>query len=238
LTVGAHRQIRGIAGRIAPAAAILLFLLTPAAAIAQSEEATVSLRGRIIDETGEGVAGQVVRLLKSRTYVKIAGLRSLDQSVEDARATTDSLGFFEFEYRPDRAFPYSYLRFYDPKTFDAVKYSLPEDRDVSKKLRSGRPVQVTVSLRFQPEWPRVKTLLDSFPAGSQVGQILRSLGLPSSRAPEGPGRELWTYNKAGVSYLVEGARIVETRQLPGGAKSTAGEPGKDEPAPAVRMDGP
>src|SRR3989442_9912463 len=38
------------------------------------------------------LAGQVVRLLKSRTYLKVGGLRSLDQSVEDARATTDALG--------------------------------------------------------------------------------------------------------------------------------------------------
>jgi len=65
---------------------------------------------------------------------------------------------------------------------------------------------------------------------------LRSLGLPSSRAPEGPGREVWTYEKAGVAYLVEGPKVIETRTLPGGAKSAAVPPGKDEPAPAVRVD--
>ena len=219
-------------------AASVLLVLAPAAAYAQAEEARVALRGRVIDETGEGVAGQTVRVLKSRTYVKLGGLRSLDQSVEDAKSATDPLGFFEFEYRPDPAFPYYYLRFYDPKTFDAVKYRLPEDRDVSKRLRSGRPVEVTVSLRFQPDWPKVKALLDTYPPGSQVGQVLRSLGLPSGRAPEGPGRELWTYDKVGVSYLIEGVKIIETRQLPGGAKSASGEPEKDGPVPAVRVDGP
>jgi len=220
------------------AGSMLLFLRAPAAAFAQVEETRVSLRGRVIDETSEGVAGQAVRLLKSRTYVKLGGLRSLDQSVEDAKSATDALGFFEFEYRPDPAFPYYYLRFYDPKTFDAVKYRLPEDRDVSKRLRSGRPVEVTVSLRFQPDWHLVEALLDTYPPGSQVGQVLRSLGLPSARAPEGPGRELWTYDKVGVSYLIEGVKIIETRQLPGGAKSAAGEPKKDGPVPAVRVDGP
>ena len=205
---------------------------------AQGEEVHVGVRGRVVDETGEGVAGQSVRLLKSRTYVKLGGLKALDQSVEDARTTTDSLGFFEFDYRLDPAFPYYFLRFYDPKTFDAVKYRLPEDRDVSKRLNSGRPVQVTASLKFQPDWPKVKALLETYSPASQVGQVLRSLGLPSAKSPEGPGRELWTYDKAGVSYVVEGARILETRRLPGGPKSAAGEPGKDEPIPAVRMDEP
>ena len=85
---------------------------------------------------------------------------------------------------------------------------------------------------------KVKTLLDTYPPGSQVGQVLRSLGLPSSRAPEGSGRELWTYEKAGVAYLVEGPKVIETRTLPGGARSAAVPPGKDEPEPAVRVDTP
>jgi hypothetical protein len=229
------RTIRRTAGVLLRLATIVWPLAVPLAVLAE-EEVHVSVRGRVIDEAGEGVAGQAVRLLKSRTYVKLGGLRSLDQSVEDAKVTTDSLGFFEFDYRLDPAFPYYFLRFYDPKTFDAVKYRLPEDRDVSKKMNSGRPVQVTASLRFQPDWPKVKALLETYSPASQVGQVLRSLGLPSAKAAEGPGRELWTYDKAGVSYVVEGARIIETRRLPGGPKSAAGEPGKDEPIPAVRMD--
>ena len=238
MTGRSSRAVPAGAGRFASAALLVFALMIPAAALAEGEEGRVTVRGRITDETGEGVAGQVVRLLKSRTYVKITGLRQLDQIVEDARASTDALGFYEFEYRPDPAFPYYYLRFYDPKTFDAVKYRLPDDRDISKRLRSGRPVQVATSLRFQPDWPKVKTLLDTYPPGSQVGQVLRSLGLPSGRAPEGPGRELWTYDRAGVAYVVEGTRIIETRQLPGGAKSASDGPGKDEPSPAVRVDGP
>lgn len=235
MTAPPARTIRRNAAVLLRLATIVWLLAVPMAAVAE-QEIHVSVRGRVIDEAGEGVAGQAVRLLKSRTYVKLGGLRSLDQSLEDAKVTTDSLGFFEFDYRLDPAFPYYFLRFYDPKTFDAVKYRLPEDRDVSKKMNSGRPVQVTASLRFQPDWPKVKALLETYSPGSQVGQVLRSLGLPSAKAAEGPGRELWTYDKAGVSYVVEGARIIETRRLPGGPKSAAGEPGKDEPIPAVRMD--
>jgi hypothetical protein len=226
-------RARGIAG----AALCLGLFLLPVATLADEED-RLSIRGRVIDETGAGVAGQVVRLLKSRTYMKVGGLRSLDQSLEETRVTTDALGFFEIESRRDPAFPYAYLRFYDPKTFDAVQYRLPEDRDISKKVRSGRPVQVSLSLQFQPEWPKVKSLLDTYAPASQVGQVLRSLGLPSTRAPEGPGRELWTYEKAGVAYLIEGPKVIETRTLPGGAKSAATPQGKDEPTPAVRVDTP
>lgn len=223
---------------IAGAAALLCGFLLPAAALADENEGRVSIHGRVIDENGAGVAGQVVRLLKSRTYLKIGNLRSLDQSVEETRVTTDALGFFEIGARRDPAFPYTYLRFYDPKTFDAVQYRLPEDREISKRVRAGRSVQVSVPLQFQPDWPKVRTLLETYSPGSQVGQVLRSLGLPSSRAVEGPGRELWTYDKAGMAYVVEGPKVIETRTLPGGAKNAEGEPGKDAPEPAVRVDTP
>lgn len=220
------------------AAALAGVLALAGAARADEPETRVALRGRITDSTGEGVPGQTVRLLKSRTYVKLGRLRSLDQSVEQARAATDALGFFEFEARVDPAFPYAYLRFYDPKTFDAVKYRLPDDRDVSKRVRAGRPVQVSVSLAFQPDWPKVRALLETYPPGSQVGQVLRSLGLPSSKAPEGPGRELWTYDRVGVAYVIEGARVIETRTLPAGARSASDEPREEGPVPAVRVDQP
>jgi len=225
---------RGIGGAL-----LALLALVPGPARAARPESTITVRGRITDESGEGVPAQVVRLVKSRTIVKLGGLKSLDQSVEERRAATDPLGFFEIECPADPEFPYYYLRFYDPKGFDAVKYRLPEDREITKRVRQGRPVQVSVSLKFQPDWPKVRALIDRYSPGSQVGQVLRSLGLPSSRAPEGPGRELWTYDRAGVAYLVEGPKVIETRTLPGGAKNAADEPGKkDEPAPAVRVDGP
>jgi hypothetical protein len=220
------------------AALCVSFLVPCVAARGATDVEPIPIRGRIIDETGAGVPGQIARVLKSRTYLKVGGLRSLDQSVEDGRATTDSLGFFEIEMHRDPQFPYVYLRFFDPRTFDAVQYRLPEDREITKRVRSGRPVEVSVSLQHQTDWPKVKRLLDTYPPGSQVGQVLRSLGLPSSTAPEGSTRELWTYEKAGVAYVVEGPKVIETRSLPGGARKAASEPGKDDPAPAVRVDTP
>ncbi len=176
---------RGIGGAL-----LALLALVPGPARAARPESTITVRGRITDESGEGVPAQVVRLVKSRTIVKLGGLKSLDQSVEERRAATDPLGFFEIECPADPEFPYYYLRFYDPKGFDAVKYRLPEDREITKRVRQGRPVQVSVS-------------------------------------------------RAGVAYLVEGQKVIETRTLPGGPNKAADEPGKkDEPEPAVRVDGP
>jgi len=225
-------------GRVAAAALGVSLLVLGAPARAAEEGDRLAVRGRFIDETGAGVPGQVARVLKSRTYLKVGGLRSLDQSVEDGRATSDGLGFFEIETRRDTQFPYVYLRFFDPKTFDSVQYRMPEDREITKRVRSGRAVEVSVSLEHQADWPKVKRLLDTYPPGSQVGQVLRSLGLPSSTAPEGPARELWTYEKARVAYVIEGSKVIETRSLPGGAKGAATGDGKDETTPAVRVDTP
>jgi len=232
-------RARSAAARCGVGGALLALLVSaPAPAQAADAAGTIKVRGRVIEETGDGVPAQVVRLLKSRTYLKLGGLRSLDQSVEEKRATTDALGFFEIECPADPGFPYYYLRFYDPKGFDAVKYRLPEDRDISKRVRQGRSVEVSVSFKLQADWPKVKALIDQYTPASQVGQVLRSLGLPTSRAQEGPGRELWTYERAGVAYLVEGAKVIETRSLPGGSRSAGDATGKDEPVPAVRVDGP
>ncbi len=228
----------GTARRVAIGALLALLVSAPWPARAAGAAETIKVRGRVIEETGDGVPAQIVRLLKSRTFLKLGGLRSLDQSVEERRATTDALGFFELECPADPGFPYYYLRFYDPKGFDAVKYVLPEDRDISKRVRQGRSVDVSVSLRQQADWPKVKALIDQYTPASPVGQVLRSLGLPSSRAAEGPGRELWTYERAGVAYLVEGPKVIETRSLPGGPQSARDHAGKDEATPAVRVDGP
>ncbi len=212
---------------------------------ARADEArAVTVRGSISDETGAPIPGNAVRLLKSRKILNLGGHKSSDQSIEEVRAATDEHGFFEFQVPVDADFPYYYLRFYDPQTFDAIKYRLPEDRDVSRQVRKGRTVQAAVILKTDERWPQVKALLDHVGPGSQVGQVLRSLGLPSSRAAQGDGRELWTYGTAGVAYLVAGAKVLETRTFApssaaaSAANAPAGGAGADEPVPATRVDEP
>jgi hypothetical protein len=222
------------------AAACLACGLTASPAFAERSVTAIEVRGAVTDEAGVPVPGQTIRLLKSRSILNLAGLNTRDQNVEETRATTDGHGLFEFTFPVDSQFRYYYLRFYDPATFDAVKYRLPEDSDISRRVRSGRPVQATIVLRQSPEWPRVKALIDEYGPGSHPGQILRSLGLPSRRDPQDAGRELWVYERAGVSYLIEGTKVLETRRAPrsGAAPAAQPAPGEEPPSPAVRVEEP
>lgn len=205
------------AGHRWPAVILAIGAVLPLAA---AEPAVVAVRGAVTDEAGRPVVGHVVRLLKSRSLVEIRGLRSREQHVEELRVATDEHGFFEFDLEPDGAFPYYFLRFYDPKTFDAVKYVLPDDQEISRKVKKGRAVQATVVLKFHPDWSKVEALVSEYGPGSHAGQVLRTLGLPTRREPQGPGRELWSFEKAGVAYLVEGSKVLETHRLaaPAGAR--------------------
>jgi hypothetical protein len=187
-------------------------------------EKRVDVRGRVTDATGAAVPGHSVRLLKARTIVNLGSFKKRDQNVEELSSTTNAHGFFEFDFPLDKKFRYYYLRFYDPDDFDTVKYRLPEDRDISRKARKGRAVQVDVILDLQPGWPEVEALIREYGAGTQRAQILRALGLPSRRVPQEPGRELWEYDAVGVAYLIEGSKVLETRRDSGMTGSGA-EPG-------------
>lgn len=246
--MAAGSEVKGDRARLflllRPLAVCLLVVLAGGPSVmGASEPKTITVRGAITDETGSAVPGHPVRLLKSRKILSLGGFTSTEQSVEEVRVTTDAHGFFEFQFPSDGSFPYYYLRFYDPDTFDAVKYRLPADRDVSRAVRKGKTVQVAVILELDKRWPEVKALLDQVGPGSQVGQVLRALGLPTGREARGGGRELWTYGSAGVAYLVEGAKVLETRRVPvTGAGAPTSAPvaggGEDEPVKATRVDEP
>ncbi len=173
----------------------------------------VVVRGQVTDEEGAPVTDHAVRLLKARTIISIEkfNLKKRSQDLEETRTTTDGHGFFEFTFPVDPEFRYYYLRFYDPETFDAVRFRVPEDRDISRRARKGRQVHASVTLRFHPDWAEVRTLIDRHGETSHRGRILRALGLPDSRTEEGDGRVVWSYEAEGVSYVLEGDRVVETR---------------------------
>jgi len=231
---------RGV-GRLATGAAAAVLAAacgTTAVAAAGRGDDQVTIRGRVSDETGAALPGHEIRLLKSRKIISLGSLSSREQSVEEVRAATDAHGFFEFRFPVDAQFRDYYLRFYDPASFDAVKYRLPDDREVSRKVRQGRDVQASVVLRLQPGWPEVKAMIERYGAASQCGQVLRALGLPSRRVPQDEGRELWEYDAAGVAYLVESGRVLSTRRT-GAARAPAPADGsKDRPAEAERVDEP
>jgi hypothetical protein len=188
----------------------------------------VVVRGQITDDDGTPVASHVVRLLKSRTILTLSSFKKESQDLEETRTVTDAHGFYEFSFPRDPDFRYFYLRFYDPRTFDAVKYRLPGDLDISRRARKGRPVLANIELRFHPDWTEVKTLIERYGSASDRGRILMALGLPSQRAEEGQGLELWAYDGVGVSYLIRGETVVETRRsgdrrIGGGASEEGSE---------------
>ena len=183
---------------------------------------TVSVRGRITDASGSAVPGHTVRLLKARTIITLKNFQTRGQNVEEVRTTTDSRGFYEFAFPIDKQFRYYYLRFYDPGDFDSVKYRLPADREISRRARRGRPVRADIVLEMTLDWPEVKGLIDEYGPASHRGQILRALGLPSRRTPQGEGRQLWEYDGARVSYLVVGDKVLETSRPAATAEGTGG----------------
>lgn len=206
----------------------------------QAKEKQVDVRGRVVDATGAAVPGHAVRLLKARTIVNLGTFKKSEQNVEELSATTDAHGFFEFNFPLDKKFRYYYLRFYDPDDFDAIKYRLPTDKDISSKARKGRAIQADVTLELQPGWPDIEALIREYGAGTQRAQILRALGLPSRRVPQGPGRELWEYDAAGIAYLIEGGKVLETRRdFEAGESESDGSaiPAGDPPARPVEGDG-
>lgn len=213
---------------------IAVFLLVPQAAVA-TPETVVTVRGTVAETGGAPVPGNAVRILKTRTVYSLKAPRSQDQGVEEIRALTDAQGKFSLDLTLDPKFKYYYVRFYDPKEFDSVKYRLPLDLDISRPVKSGAPVELNGVLELQPTWPEVRKLVDEYGAASRRGQIVRALGLPTRRVSGEEGREIWTYDAAGVSYVLEGDKVIETRRMPVPAADGTPVP-VDAPQPAERVD--
>jgi len=234
-------RVREGVGRLATGVTAALVLAACGAwpgAWAGPGDQQVTVRGRVSDETGAALPGQGVRLLKSRKIVSLGSFSSREQSVEEVRAETDAHGFFEFRFPVDSQFRYYYLRFYDAASFDAVKYRLPDDREISRKVRQGRDVQASVVLKLQAGWPEVKAMIEQYGAASQCGQVLRALGLPTRRVPQDEGRELWEYDAAGVTYLVESGRVLSTRRTGVTQAPAMADGSEDRPIGAERVDEP
>jgi len=211
-------------------------LLTAAAQLhaAADRGAALTIRGEVSDASGAAVPAATIRVLKTRRVKVLGAAPDADQEVEEARTRTDAQGRYSIDIAVDHAFPFWFVRFYDVKTFDAVKYRLPVDADISRKVSAGAIVEASAVLQFHSDWPQVKALVEQFGAASRRGQILRSLGLPTRRVPKDGGLETWEYPAAGVAYLLDGDRVVETRRFEPdpGAATHAG------PVAAEKVEGP
>jgi len=213
-------------------AALAIVAAAPEGA-AGDRDAALTVRGAVTDASGVPVPAATVRVLKTRRVRVLGAAPDADQAVEEARGRTDAEGRYTIDVQVDHAFPFWFVRFYDPAIFDSVKYRTPQDTDISRQVRAGATIDANTVLQFHPDWPRVKALVEEYGAASRRGQILRSLGLPAKRVPEEGGRESWEYPAAGVAYLLDGDVVVETRRfepVPPSAKPGA-------PVPAEKVEG-
>ena len=197
----------GIAG------AIVAFMLAVPAAAAPEPAAEVVIRGRIVDAAGQPLADYPVRLIKTKTTLNLLHFSTGSQQAEVGRTTTDAEGKFELKAQPDPKFDYFYLRFYDPKTFDPVRYAVPADQNITKTFKSKPEVQADAVIRDHPDWTKVSAMVAEYGAGSNRGKILRSLGLPERRQtfPDAQGRENWWYYAKGLCYQLQGDQVLHKR---------------------------
>lgn len=198
--------------------------------------AGMTIRGTVTDVSGAPVAADTVRLLKTRKVRVLGAAPDADQAVEEARARTDAEGRFSIDAAVDHAFPFWFVRFYDPATFDGVKYRQPADLDVSRQVREGASIDAGVVLKFHPDWPQVRAMVEQYGAASRRGQILRSLGLPTRRGQGEDGHDVWVFSAAGVTYVLDGDRVVETRRGATGAPPPPPPP-EGGPVPAEKVEG-
>ena len=176
----------------------------------------IDVRGTIRDSAGQGLAGQSVRLFKTRRQFKLSGVEHGGQVAEATRTTTDAAGFYEITIPRDRSFGEYYLRFYDPNGFDSVQYLLPPDRDITRDLRHEQVLRVDVTLERAPTWGEVTRRVQAVGEDSPKARILLTLGLPEREGmgsgPDGP-REEWWYHSRGVVYFFHDGNPAGSRRF-------------------------
>ncbi len=187
-----------------PLLAGALGLLLEGAAAGIAAEKEIHVRGRIVGHGAAGVSGSPVRLFKTRRSLSVGRFSSGGQVAEAARTTTDDNGFFELRISKDRSYDDYFLRFHDPETFDRVRFLAPEDREITRLLKSGGALIVDVELVEHPDWPAVRRRIEGAGEESAMAKILRSLGLPERQMTgaglDGP-REEWWYHTRGIVYF-------------------------------------
>ncbi len=175
----------------------------------------IVIRGTIRDQAGAPMAEYPVRLIKTKTTLRLLHFSTGSRQEEYGRTQTDSQGRFELQVARDPKFDYFYLRFYDPKTFDPVRYSVPADVDITKSFKTKPELEVDSVILDHADWSKVEALLAEFGAQSNRGKILRSLGLPERRQTfaESPGKESWWYYAKGLCYQLQGDQVLKIRNF-------------------------
>lgn len=211
--------------RLHPVLALLLLAAASAGpAVSAGEEGNRALEGQIFDASGEPVEGVPVRVLMTRRLLTLGDFSVRDDVAEGPSTVSDAKGFYSLSWEPDPAYDYFYLRFYDARSFDAVRYSLPTDEDITQRVRSGRPIIVNRQLEDAPTWPELRREIERV-GGEKTprGEILRALGMPDRVVTLEDGLVEWHYERAGVRYRLQEGRLVEV--LRAAAPVAAAHPG-------------
>jgi hypothetical protein len=199
-------------------AAMILLLAAPLPAqeaAPGTSTAEIVIRGTLKDQSGAPMADYPVRLIKTKTTLNLLHFSTGSRQVEYGRGTTDAEGRYELKVSPDPKFDYFYLRFYDPKSFDPVRYSVPADVDITKTFKTRPEVTVDAVIQDHPDWAKVSDMLGQLGADSNRGKILRRLGLPERRQTfaDSPGRENWWYYAKGLCYQLQGDQVLNLRKF-------------------------
>jgi hypothetical protein len=216
---------RTAARRVVPAVLVLVALVRAADSRSAEPGPEVVLRGVVTDEAGAPLGGYPVRLIQTKTILNVLRFTTDSQQLESARTATDEQGRYELRFARDPGYDYYYLRFYDPKTFDPVRFRVPADVDVTRRVKQGTEIEVDGRIPAHPDWPRVRELAAEFGSDSNRGRILLALGLPERREVRtgAEGRESWWYYAKGICYQLQGDDVLKVRRYdpvlpPGGAR--------------------
>lgn len=201
----------------APRAVVALVVLASAALVSRAQEpAPVLIRGRVQDEHGQPLADLDVTLIRTHRAVDLRKLKWEESEAVLTRARTDAQGFYEIQAADDGSFSSYFLRFYDPKQFDMVRYVPPPDEDITRRFHRGRPLVENRLVREQPDWSKVKEEVARLGEDSPKGQVLRKAGLPEKvekSGGAGAGMEEWWYYRRGVVYKFEGDTMIGERRF-------------------------
>lgn len=198
------------------AAGLLLTLLAAGCATVEIQGVR-TVRGRVVDEVGQPVAGTPVLLVARRLELRLEGLDYVERSRREVRTTTDAGGGYRIEFTPAILGNQFYLFFYDEARFDRVRYASPPPHDLTERLREERELVIDQGLRVHPAWPEVQRQMAYYGPDSERGGILRRHGLPDKREPAPPGGEaleVWWYYADGVSYRFGETRLLQTQTFP------------------------